>query len=207
MYKKQLTLWLEILTNDIMPYSSFIFDNEIAEVIKLIHPSTFLDLGAGAGKYGSMVKEIDPSINTMAIEIEEDYLEKFNLLSIYNEIWNMPAINLVRPEYFDSRFDIVMVGDILEHLKKSEGIDLLNFLIYRSRWIIVEFPHRYLQNAVDGYASEAHISVWTENDFFSFERTRTYAKDTQRLIILRGYLENAISVKKIELTLKKYEQQ
>lgn len=190
-----------------MPYSSFIFDDAIAEVIKLISPRTFLDLGAGAGKYGSMVKEIDSSIETIAVEIEKDYLEKFNLRSIYNEIWNIPVIKLVRPEYFDSRFDIVMAGDILEHLKKSEGIDLLNFLIYRSRWIIVEFPHRYLQNTVDGYASEAHISVWTENDFLLFERTQMYVKDTQRFIILRGCLEDAVSVKKIELTLKKYEQQ
>jgi hypothetical protein len=118
---------------------------------------------------------------------------------------DIPAINLIRPEYFDSCFDVVMAGDILEHLKKSEGIDLLNFLIYRSRWIIVEFPHRYLQNAVDSYSSEAHISVWADNDFLSFERTRMYAKDTQRLIVLRGYLEKAIPVEKIELTLKKYE--
>jgi predicted nicotinamide N-methyase len=190
-----------------MPYSSFIFDDAIAEIIKLVRPKTFLDLGAGAGKYGSIVKEINPSIETIAVEVEKDYLEKFNLRSIYHEIWNAPVINLIRPEYLDSRFDIVMAGDIFEHLKKSEGIDLLNFLIYRSRWIIVEFPHRYLQNAVDGYNSEAHISVWTEDDFLSFERTRMYAKDTQRLIILRGYLENAIPVEKIELTLNKYEKQ
>jgi len=190
-----------------MPYSSFIFDDAIAEIIKLTYPKTFLDLGAGAGKYGSMVKEIDASIETIAVEVEKDYLEKFDLRSIYHEIWNIPVINLIRPEYLDSRFDIVMAGDILEHLKKSEGIDLLNFLIYRSRWIIVEFPHRYLQNAVGGYNSEAHISVWTEDDFLSFERTRMYAKDTQRLIILRGYLENAISVENIELMIKKYEKQ
>ena len=71
----------------------------------------------------------------------------------------------------------------------------------------MEFPHRYLQNAVDDYNSEAHISVWTEDDFLSFERTRIYAKDTQRLIILRGYLENAISVENVELMIKKYEKQ
>lgn len=189
-----------------MPYSSFVFDDAIAEIIKLIHPKVFLDLGAGAGKYGSMVKEIDPSIETIAVEIEEDYLEKFNLRSIYHQIWNIPIINLIRPEYFDSCFDIVMAGDILEHLKKSEGIDLLNFLIYRSRWVIVKFPHRYLQNVVDGYSSEAHISIWADNDFLSFERTRMYTKDMQRLIILQGYLENVIPIKKIELTLKKYEE-
>jgi hypothetical protein len=189
-----------------MPYSSFIFDNAIAEIIKFIKPRTFLDLGAGAGKYGSIVKEIDPSIETIAVEIEKDYIEKFNLHSIYKQVWNISVTDLIQPKYFDSNFDVVMIGDILEHLKKSEGVDLLNFLIYRCRWIIVEFPHRYLQNAVDGYATEAHISVWTENDFLSFERTQMYAKDMQRLIIFRGYSENIIPIKKIELTLKKYEQ-
>lgn len=190
-----------------MPYSSFIFDDTIAEIIKLIRPKTFLDLGAGAGKYGLMVKEINPSIKIIAVEIEKKYLEKFNLYSIYHEVWNIPVINLIRPEYFNLCFDIIMAGDILEHLKKSDGIDLLNFLIYRSRWIIVEFPHRYLQNAIDGYVSEAHISIWSENDFLSFERTHMHAKDTQHLIILRGYLENAISVENIELMIKKHEKQ
>ncbi len=188
-----------------MPYSSFIFDNAITESIKLIRPKTFFDLGAGAGKYGSMVKEIDPTIETTAIEIEKDYIKKFNLHSIYNRVWNIPITDIIQLKYFDSNFDVVMAGDILEHLKKSEGIDLLNFLIYRCRWIIIEFPHHYLQNAVNGYASEAHISVWAENDFFSFERTRVYAKDTQRLIFLRGYRENDISVKDVDLILKKYE--
>jgi len=186
-----------------MPYSSFIFDNAIAEIIKLIRPKTFFDLGAGAGKYGSMVKEIDSTIETTAIEIEKDYIKKFNLRSIYNQVWNISVTDIVQPKYFDSIFDIVMAGDILEHLKKSEGVDLLNFLIYRCRWIIIEFPYRYLQNTVNDYASEAHISVWAENDFFSFERTRMYAKDTQRLIFLRGYRENDITVKDIDLILKK----
>lgn len=188
-----------------MPYSSFIFDNAIAEIVKLVRPKTFLDLGAGAGKYGSMVKEINPSIETIAVEIEKDYVEKFNLRSIYNQVWNISVADIVQPKYFDSIFDIVMVGDILEHLKKSEGIDLLNFLIYRCRWVIVEFPHRYMQHSVNGYTSEAHISIWTENDFLSFERTRMYAKDTQRLVVLRGYHENNISVKDVDLTLKKHE--
>lgn len=188
-----------------MPFSSFIFDNAIAGIIKLIKPMTILDLGAGAGKYGLMVKKINPSIEAIAVEIEKDYIEKFNLCRIYNQVWNISVIDIIQPKYFDLVFDVVMMGDILEHLKKSEGIDLLNFLLYRCRWIIVEFPHRYLQNAVDGYTSEAHISVWTENDFLAFERTQMYAKDMQRLIILRGYAENTLPIKRIELVLKKYE--
>lgn len=190
-----------------MPYSSFIFDDTIAELIKLIRPSIFLDLGAGAGKYGSMVKNANPEIQAIAVEIEENYISKFNLSAIYDKVWNISIADIIQREYFDKRFDVVMIGDTLEHLKKSVGIDLLNFLIYRCRWIIIEFPHRYVQNAVGDYASEAHISVWAESDFSTFECTPLYAKDTQRLIVLRGYLENEITLKDVDFILKKYGRQ
>ena len=188
-----------------MPYSSFIFDRSIEEIIRLLKPETFLDLGAGAGKYGKIARKINPSIKLTAVEIEIDYVKKFNLSSIYDEVWNISAMDLINPKYYDSTFDVIMIGDIIEHLKKSDGIDLLNFLIYRCRWIILEFPYRYIQNSVDGYYSEAHISVWTKDDFISFEKTQLYMRDTQCLVVLRGYLENKISIADIESLINKHE--
>ena len=188
-----------------MPYSSFIFDRSIEEIILLLKPGTILDLGSGAGKYGELAKKINPSIKLTAVEIEKDYIENFKLPSIYDEVWNISVTDLINPKYYNSTFDLIVIGDIIEHLKKSDGIDLLNFLIYRCRWIILEFPHRYLQNSVDGYHSEAHISVWTKDDFISFERTQLHEKDTQRLVVLRGYLENKMSVADIESMINKHE--
>src|SRR3989338_4500380 len=188
-----------------MPYSSFIFDKSIEEIIRLLKPETLLDLGAGAGKYGELAKKINSSIKLTAVEIEKDYIKNFKLPSIYDKVWNISATDLINPKYYDQIFDVIMIGDIIEHLKKSDGIDLLNFLIYRCRWIILEFPHHYLQNSVDGYQSEAHISVWTETDFSSFERTKLYIKDTQRLIVLRGYLENKVSAIEMESLINKHE--
>lgn len=187
-----------------MPYSSSIFDKSIEQILRLLKPKTILDLGAGAGKYGELAKKINPPIRSIAIEIENNYIKKFNLSSIYNEIWNISATDLINPKYYDSSFDVIIIGDVIEHLRKSNGIDLLNFLIYRCRWIIIKFPHRYLQNSVDGYQSEAHISVWTKNDFNSFEKTELYEKDTQRLIVLRGYLENKVSIVEIESLISRY---
>ena len=188
-----------------MPHSSFIFDKSIEEIMRLLKPETILDLGAGAGKYGKLIKNINPSVQSIAVEIEKDYIKKFNLLSIYDEVWNISVTDLIKPKYYDSTFDVIMIGDIIEHLKKSDGIDLLNFLIYRCRWIILEFPYRYLQNFVDGYHSEAHISVWTKDNFVSFERSQLYEKNTQRLVVLRGYLENKISVADIESMINEHE--
>ena len=168
-------------------------------------PVTLLDIGAGAGKYGELAKNINPSIKSVAIEIEKDYIKKFALSSIYDEVWNISVTDLINPKYYDSIFDLVMIGDVIEHLKKSDGIDLVSFLIYRCCWIIIEFPHCYIQNSIDGYKSEAHISTWSESDFGSFEKTALYTKDTQRLVVLRGYLENKVSLKEVESLISRHE--
>jgi hypothetical protein len=97
-----------------------------------------------------------------------------------------------------------MVGDVIEHLKKTDGVNLLNFIVYRSRRIVLQFPHQYLQNAVAGYQAEAHISIWTDSDLAAFERTKMWSKDTQRLVMIRGYLESTVSVNEIENTIEKH---
>jgi len=187
-----------------MPYSSFVFDPVISRFLEKIQPKTFLDIGAGAGKYGELIKKLDSNVLSTAVELEDDYIKKFNLNSIYDEVWNMSATDLIAPKYYEKTFDVVMVGDVIEHLKKSDGVDLLNFLVYRSRWIILQFPHQYLQNAVDGYEAEAHIAVWADDDLAVFEKTKMWSKDTQRLVMIRGYLENGVSVKAVEDALEKY---
>lgn len=185
-----------------MPYSDPAFDKIISSVVKQIEAKTLLDIGAGAGKYGELAREVSKKIKTTAIEIEKDYIKKFKLQKLYNKVLNLSAVELIQPKFYDTNFDIVMIGDTIEHLKKSDGIDLINFLVYRCKWIVLVFPHRYLQNSVEGYSSEAHISVWSEADFNSFERTKIFKKQTQRLVIIRGYLEPKITLKQIEATIK-----
>lgn len=184
-----------------MPYSSNVFDIKVSNILKMLKPATLLDVGAGAGKYGEMIKKLLPDSISTAIEIESDYIKKFNLGKTYSRVLNMSAPELIRPEYYDLKSDVIILGDVVEHLKKSDGVDLLNFLIYRSKWIIVQFPHKYLQNAVDGYAHEAHISVWGESDFSNFEHSNLYENNGQRLVVLKGYLQSNISIEKLDLIL------
>lgn len=177
-----------------MPHSSPIFDEKIEKALNFLQPKNLLDIGAGAGKYGKIVKDLNKGVKIVALEIEKDYINKFKLEKIYDEVWNMPANKLIRPSYYEKNFDVILMGDVIEHMKKSEGIDLINFLIYRSKWIIIKFPHMYVQNSVEGYNSEAHISVWSDKDFENFERTRLYEEENIRMIILKGYLEDTNSL-------------
>lgn len=175
-----------------MPYSSPLFDQEIQNLLRTVNTQCVLDIGAGSGKYGTMAKKLDSKIYTAAVEIDSSYIEQFNLKTLYDEVWLMPAGDLITPKYYNHFFDVVIIGDTLEHLKKSEGIDLLNFLIYRSRWIILQYPDKYLQNIWEGHSAEAHISAWCEADFAVFEKTQVEHKEDMRLVALRGYLEKAI---------------
>ena len=163
-----------------------------------MRPAEVLDIGAGAGKYGEMLRGLDQKINLTAVEVEEDYIKKFRLCDIYDDVLKVSAQDLVSAKFIDKKFDVVIMGDVIEHLKKSEGVDLLHFLMYRSRWIILVYPHRYLQNSVEGYTSEAHISVWGESDFSLFDTTKIYEKDSQRLVVIRGYLEENMKVAQVE---------
>ncbi len=172
-----------------MPYSSTLLDTKIENILKKIKPETVYDIGAGAGKYGLMIKEKINSVkNLIAIEIDRDYIEKFKLKEIYTEVKNMSVNNLISEDFYDTNFDTVIIGDCIEHLKKSEGIDLLNFLVYRSKWILVQYPVKYLQNTFEGKHQEAHISVWGDNDFISFDIEKKLVAGQQKFVLIKGYI-------------------
>jgi predicted TPR repeat methyltransferase len=147
-----------------MPYSDEIFDDVAHQMISCIRVERCLDIGAGTGKYGMMVRQYHPGCHIIGVEVERDYISKFNLKRIYDEIWVMPAQDLIE-ERLDDIYDIVVLGDCLEHLRKSDGVDLLNFLVYRTSYILAIYPERYIQGEWQGYRREAHISFWHEGDF------------------------------------------
>ena len=150
-----------------MPFSVDAFDHWVSTMIGILQPATVLDIGPGAGKYGRMVREISAKsefkTRTTAIEIDASYVETFQLRDIYDEIIIDDALNLIRNPR--CRFDLVIIGDCIEHMRKSAGIDLLNFLIYRAGYVCVIYPDRYVQDDWEGHAAEAHISTWSLADF------------------------------------------
>jgi phospholipid N-methyltransferase len=158
-----------------MPHSSHWFDPEMTEIIRSINPVSLLDIGAGAGKYGQIVRQVAPRCHTIAVEMDTEWVESFGLRSLYNEVFNEPADKFVY-EHLDSTFEITIFGDVLEHMKKSQGVDLLHALSYNSKHIFVLFPYDFRQGAWRGHESERHISRWTENDFTSFQH-KFYRKE------------------------------
>ena len=151
-----------------MPVSHWFPDKTTKKLLESIRVDRFLDIGAGAGKYGKMLQDHHPNAEKIAVEIDSSYIEKYSLASIYDKVLNISAIKLI-DDALDETYDLVVIGDCIEHMRKSEGVDLLNFLIYRCKYILIHYPDRYVQGSVDGHTHKAHISVWSEHDFSGFD--------------------------------------
>lgn len=179
-----------------MPYSFKTFDKIVEFSLSKINPSKILDIGCGAGKYGEIINRLFPNSKLIGIEVEESYINRFNLLNIYSEVRLGKALPVLM-EDINEIFDVVIIGDCIEHMLKSEGIDLLNFLIYRCKYLIVISPEFYIQNEVDGVKEEAHISVWSENDFDWHDRWTWDNCGGLNFFILRGYQKCNLSLESL----------
>lgn len=147
---------------------------------------TALDIGAGRGKYGRMVRELRPDVHTTAIEVDSEYVESFGLRSLYDTVRNVPACRLL--ESPDAEWDLVTLGDVLEHMPKSQGLDVLHYLVYRARYLWVQYPNHYRQGSLAGHASEAHMSVWTRADFDALHADYLWYESSFLVgVVINGY--------------------
>lgn len=161
-------------------------DWKVEEILMNTPARTFLDIGAGNGKYGKMIKKINPDAQMTAIEPVLEYVNHFKLRELYNIVFNCPASKLLN--YPAVNHDIVIFGDSIEHMKWSEGMDLLNFLVYRSKLILIKYPDRSIQPPIDGINEESHISVWDHRfDFAKFDFEH-FQDDIIHLVVIKGLL-------------------
>lgn len=176
-----------------MPYSAMVFDRHVATLLQRIVRASVLDIGPGAGKYGMIIKALRDSGVAIgastALEIDAGYIEQFKLADLYDEVRQGDATKLpdIGP---NASWDMVILGDVLEHFRKSLGVDLLDYLYYRVKYLVLVVPVDYIQGAADDHAQEAHISLWYADDFARYKATgfttKTPAGEEIQLILING---------------------
>lgn len=175
-----------------MPYSDPAFDKQVENFLVKHKFQKYIDIGSGSGKYGKMIKKNLPDSYVVAIEGDNSYINKFRLKKTYDEVHNS-NIETFFEDKPDFTTDIVIIGDCIEHLKKSDGVDLINYLVYRCHYILIVFPSKYIQYAHDGHYLESHRSVWTKYDFLPFDHNY-HTKGYMNLVIVKGYIGDPESV-------------
>jgi len=177
-----------------MPYSAPNLDEVTKAIIRAVAPQRVLDIGCGAGKYGEILRAMFPAAELIGVEVEKSYIERFKLDLVYDDVRLMNATDLITTD-IEATYDLVIIGDCIEHLRKSAGLDLLNFLTYRCGYAMVLCPECFPQNAHDGVNSEAHISVWSERDFEWHDLWATTYVTNMMLFLLRGYLKAPLKLR------------
>ena len=158
-----------------MPFSSDTFNSLLSNHIIKINPQSVLDVGAGAGKYGNIIKSILPNSNVEAIEPTQKYIDDYKLNDIYGKVHccNVQDFAKNNPR---NRYNAVIFGDVLEHFFRSEAIDYIDYFLYRSDWVFALWPTFMPQDDAMDNSYEIHksnfnlIDLATKFDIHHYEK-------------------------------------
>ena len=171
----------------------------VIHILRRLQPSSILDVGVGFGKWGHLFREYtdilaaehDPPryrrrnwrVKIDGIEGHAAYLTPMHRY-LYDAIHIGDATKLIckLPSY-----DFIFLGDIIEHLDKSAGRDLLRDCAVKARKATVVTTPKFEthQSALCGNELERHRSLWSERDFATFNGalTHTIGRDTLLAVI------------------------
>ena len=136
-----------------MPFSSDSGKAAIKRLIQRIKPATGLDVGCGSGTYAKMF----PDVRWSGVEIWEPYIEQYGLRDLYAEI-GVSDIRKWTPSEGDSRWDVAIAGDVLEHMPKEDAQATIEKLRTFADYVIVSIPiGHYPQDEYEGNPHEAHV--------------------------------------------------
>lgn len=106
-----------------------------------------LDVGAGWGKYSLLL----PEYHMDAVEVWRPNVIDNKLAKLYDKVFVDNICDLVIDYY-----DVVIMGDVFEHLDKFDAIDLLQRLNKLCEEIYVVVPYKYPQEEVEDNPFEWH---------------------------------------------------
>lgn len=142
-----------------MPYSSDRGKTWIAPWLAELAPTSVLDIGAGAGAYGRICRRACPAAHLTAVEIWEPYVARFGLRGLYDEVLVADARTLAL-----SAADVVILGDVLEHMSGAEAVELWSRArAVARRGVLASLPVvPYPQGPAEGNPFEAHVEEWSD---------------------------------------------
>ena len=157
-------------------------------LIRKLKPKSVLDLGAGYGKYGALFREylglrhVDREKNRNgiytalkdngilridAVEGYSPYIGELHRI-VYDNIYIENIADFCKKSW-KSRYDLIFMGDVLEHFDKLEGLDILKILMKRATiGLLISMPfHMSAQGPVFGNELERHHCYWRVKEFRS----------------------------------------
>jgi hypothetical protein len=113
-----------------------------------------VDVGAGSATYPKLLGD---KYKYIGIEVWEPYLKMFDLDKYYLKLIVKDISNIKEwPEG-----DLIIFGDVLEHLGKTEALKVLIKASWRYKHLIISIPLGVYRSKIQyGNIYEKHISEW-----------------------------------------------
>ena len=134
-----------------MSYSYNFYKKEVADYLKnkFDRNSKVLDVGCGCGTYYDLLSDYFNCID--GVEVFKPNIDNFKLKNKYHRVYNM---NILAFKY--DFYDIIIFGDIIEHLDINEAKMVLNYANTRCKEMIVAVPYELEQGIAEDNIYEIH---------------------------------------------------
>lgn len=144
-----------------MPVSFTENKHKVQEWYQRIAPrGTVVDIGPGVGTYAQLIPAAErQQAHWVGVEIWGPYIEEYNLRDWYDNIIVADA------RYLDFSLipdiDLVIAGDVLEHMAKEDAVRLVLDWKQRAKNIIISVPIVDIHQVVtSGNVWETHLHQW-----------------------------------------------
>lgn len=147
-----------------MPFSDTANIDWFKWLVGQITPKSVVDIGPGAGKYGTLLREVSPDTTTTAVEIWEPYVHTYGLSSVYDRVVVADA-----REFDDYNVDLVILGDVLEHMTRAEALTLWDKVRSQAKAALISMPIiHFPQGCEHGNPYETHVEDnWTHEEIMA----------------------------------------
>ena len=143
-----------------MPTSEHWQIPRIVEMLVRERPRSVLDVGAGYGKYGVLVREYCDPRRVDAVDANPPRYP------VYDHVYQGDVRELDRllpPEA--AAYDLALFIDVIEHLEKPEAWRVLEGLMRRAQRVLIATPLGFRAQEIPGMPYETHRSGWYPWDF------------------------------------------
>lgn len=148
--------------------SSFV--DSVPPIVQLMideDPQSICDVGPGWGKYGLMAREYLPDLERIdAVEVWQGRLRP-RVAAMQDEIYDHVQVNDARnldPEFWRG-YQLILMIDVIEHMSKEQGKNLVNSMLEAGCDVIVSTPKVWVEQHDDLNPHEEHVSHWDWQDF------------------------------------------
>jgi len=134
-----------------MAYSYDFYKKDIKEYLINRFPKNIkiLDVGAGCGTYWELLHDNFKDIE--AVEVFKPNIDNYNLKQKYHKVYNAD----IKDFKYDF-YDVIIFGDIIEHLEINEAQDVLKYAYMRCKEMIVAVPYELKQGIEEDNVYEIH---------------------------------------------------